>query len=214
MLSTIQDRIAELTRKFPSWDRDVAQFFEDSDSQNNIPNEEILDSFTDVLEQVLEYAKAEDGNYERAMSIFENYSCKEYVSRYIKLKLRTFENYKPLCDLAIKDIYKAKYCVDLLWTSYILRFNPHLVFDETVPLTEEQFKSVAMELDRFTDFCVDRGFCASAIAVELKENSGASEIICNYIAEKIDADFEKLKLNYVIHKISMCERAIDALSER
>ena len=213
MLSTLRNRIKEVTQKFPNWDKEVAQFF-GNNSQDSIPNEEILDNYTELLTQVLEYAKSEDGNFESAISIFDDYACQEYASRYIKLKLRTFENYKPLRKLAEKDIYKAKYCVDLLWSSYVLRFNPHLVFDDAVPLREEEFKSVAMQLDRFTDFCIDRGFCVSAIASELREDADFPDALCDYIAGKIDADFEKVKLNYIIHKLSMCERAIDELSER
>ena len=214
MLSTLQNRIKEVTQKFPNWDKEVAQFFEDNNSRDGTPNEEILDNYTELLTQVLEYAKSEEGSFESAISIFDDYACQEYASRYIKLKLRTFENYKPLRKLAEKDIYKAKYCVDLLWSSYVLRFNPHLVFDEAVPLREEEFKSVAMQLDRFTDYCIDRSFCASAIAVEIREDADFPEALCDYIAAKIDADFEKLKLNYIMHKLSICERAIDELSER
>lgn len=214
MLSAIQNKIKEITRKFPNWDKEVAQFFEEHNSQDGAPNEEMLDSFTELLTQILEYAKTDEGEYESVISLLDSYACQEYASRYIKLKLRTFENYNPLRKLAEKDIYKAKYCVDLIWSSYVLRFNPHLVFDEAVPLREDEFKSVAMQIDRFTDFCIDRSFCASAIASELREDSDFPEALCDYIAGKIDADFEKLKLNYIIHKLSMCERAIDELSER
>lgn len=214
MLSAIQNSIKEMTRKFPNWDKEVAQFFQEHNSQDGTPNEEMLDSFTELLTQILEYAKTEEGGYEKVISLLDSYACQEYASRYIKLKLRTFENFKPLRKLAENDIYKAKYCVDLIWSSYVLRFNPHLVFDEAVPLREDEFKSVAMQIDRFTDFCIDRSFCVSAIASELREDSDYPEALCDYIAGKIDADFEKLKLNYIIHKLSMCEQAIDELSER
>lgn len=214
MLSAIQNSINEITRKYPNWDKEVAQFFQENSSQDSAPNEEILDAFIELLNKILEYAKTEDGKCENAIGLLDGYACQEYASRYIKLKLRKFDNYKPLRQLAENDMYKAKCCVDLIWSSYVLRFNPNLLFDEAVPLQENEFKSMAMQIDRFTDFCVERSFCFSAIATELREDSDFPEVLCDYIAGKIDADFEKLKLNYIINKLSMCERAIDELSER
>lgn len=214
MLSAIQTSIKELTQKHPSWDRDVADFFEHGTTQDTNPDEEMLDNFTDLLSQIIEFAKSGELSSETAISLFDDYACKGYASKYIKLKLRTYNSYKALRELASTDIYKAKYCVDLIWSSYILRFNPHLVFDENVPLKEEEFKNVAVQLDRFTDFCIDRGYHISAIMFELKSDANFSDPLCEYIAEKIDSDFEKLKLNYIIHRISLCERAIDELSEK
>lgn len=213
MLSTIQSQIKELSRKFPNWDQEVTQFFEEDDADDITPNTKILDAFTEILSQLLEYSKTGEISNEEAIAAFDGFVCKNYVSKYIKIKLRTYESYKPLRDLAAQDIYKAKYCVDVIWSSYILRFNPRLTFDENIPLNEESFKIVAMQLDRFTDYCVDRGYHIDAISYELKNNAGFSDVLCDYIAGKIDESFEKLKLNVILHRLSMCEQAIDTLSE-
>lgn len=213
-MMSIQNKIKEMNKKFPDWDCKIAAFFENSDVQEGDLNEDMLDAFTDLLTSLIELVKTEEIAVEDAVSLLDDYACKRYATKYIKLKLRNYNNYKPLRELAEADIYKAKCCVDLMWSSYVLRFNPHLVFDDSVPLKEADFKNVAVQLDRFTDFCVDRSYSISAIIEELKEDADFGESLCEYIAEKIDKDFEKLKLNYIIHRLSVCERTLDELAEK
>lgn len=214
MLTSIQNKIKEMNAKFPDWDSNVAAFFESSTPRESGPDEDMLDAFTDLLTSLIELVKTGDIAVEDAVCLLDDYACQSYASKYIKFKLRSYNNYKPLRELAEADIYKAKCCVDLIWSSYVLRFNPHLVFDDSVPLKEADFKNVAAQLDRFTDFCVDRSYSFPAIIEELKEDANFGDILCEYIAGKIDADFEKLKLNYITHRLSMCERALDELSEK
>lgn len=213
MLSSIKSIISELNHSFPNWDTEITRFLEDDiDSEHPIDNK-ILDSFSEILNQSFKYVKLEGNTLDDIMSIFKDYDCKEFVSQYLNARLKTLESYKPLRDLEKDDIYKAKFCVDLMWSSFILRFNPYLSFDKNVPLSKADFKKVAKRLDQFTDLCISRGFCLLAIVEKLKEESCMSDSLCNYIAEKIDTDFEKLKLNYIIYKISNCEESIQKLSK-
>lgn len=212
MTTLINNKIKEMNQKYPNWDSVVAEFFENDNLPETAPNEDMLDAFTELLTSLVELAKNESLAIENIVSLLDDYACKDHAKKYIGLKLQRFNNYKPLRELAEVDIYKAKYCVDLIWNSYVLRFNPGLVFDETVPLEESDFKNVAVQLDRFTDFCVDRSFSLNAIIAEIKEDSCFVEPLCEYIAEKIDGDFEKLRLNYIIHRLSVCERTLDDLT--
>lgn len=214
MLTSIQNKIKEMNTKFPNWDCNVAAFFESSAPREGDPNEDMLDAFTDLLASLIEVVKTDDIAVEDAVCLLDDYACKSYAAKYITFKLRSYNNYKPLRELAEADIYKAKCCVDLIWSSYVLRFNPHLVFDDSVPLKEVDFKNLAAQLDRFTDFCVDRSYSFPAIIEELKDDANFGDVLCEYIAGKIDADFEKLKLNYIMRRLSVCERTLDELSEK
>ena len=132
----------------------------------------------------------------------------------VDTKLQVFRDYQPLRKLAKEDRYKAQYCIDLIWSSYIIRFNSHLEFDGNVPMDEENFKKVAIRLDRFADRCVSKLYHRESIVIELKEESYLPQDLCEYISDKIDGAFEQIKLNYIIYRLSAYEKVLGDLSKK
>lgn len=206
MLSRFQSYIRDLTNEIPNWDSDVLEILsEEVQLDDNDIKKESLEKFTELLKVIINDANSNDISIEEVLSLFEDYKCKEFAGIYIKRKMQTFNAFKVLKNLENKDSYKAKFCIDLIWNSYVLRYDPYLNVEAQSPISENEYAALASRLDAFVDMCIARQLCASAIGKELEEETGLSNEICRYIAEKIDGDLEKLKLNFIIEKLTSRE---------
>lgn len=214
MLTKITQAVTAFTRKYPKWDDVITNYFDSDDNEASAYDQAIMDEFSDILKDTIDVAKEHELDIQELGEVFKNFTCWPFLEKYIKIKLGTFYEYSPLRKIANEDIYKAKYCVDLMWSSYILRFNPHMVFDDQIPMNEEDFKGVASQLDRFTDRCISRQLHRSSVIIELKEDSNLPQTLCEYIADKIEMDYNQIKLNYIIYRLSICEKKVNALSEK
>ena len=210
MLSKFEKGIQELLNMNPDWDKEVTAFLENKNNTDNTDDNdtqrELLDKFTEVLEDIIEEANNSGIAIDEVVSLFEKKECYKFAKTYIKRKMQTFESFKVLRDLEKNDKIKAKFCIDLIWNSYILRYDPFLDFDSSSIISEKEYFSIGSCLDSFTDVCVVRLLCGSAISKELEEDSGLSTEICQYVAEKIDNDFEKIKLNYIVKRLSSIKK--------
>ena len=206
MLSRFQSYIRDLTNEIPNWDSDVLEILsEEVQLDDNDIKKESLEKFTELLKVIINEANSNDISIDEVLSLFEDYKCKEFAGIYIKRKMQTFNAFKVLKNLEKKDSYKAKFCIDLIWNSYVLRYDPYLNVEAQSPISENEYAALASRLDAFVDMCIARQLCASAIGKELEEETGLSNEICRYIAEKIDDDLEKLKLNFIIEKLTSRE---------
>lgn len=199
MLQKFQELIKDLTKRIPSWDHDVNVILNDEE-QEGIAHES-LSEFTDVLKTIVKLANENDIPPNDVISLFESCESYEHVKVFVNKKMLTYSNFKVLRELEKKDLYKAKYCVDLLWSSSVLRFNPYMEFDKNIPIGEKDYLGLAYHMDLFIEMCVARHLCHNAILIELSNETGVSAEMCEYIADKIDGDFEKLKLNFIIDRL-------------
>lgn len=202
MLSNMQNQIENLTKKIPNWDEIVANALNDEQTNDEEMQEGVLNSFTELLNSIVKQANENNITTDEVLSLFKDYNCYQFASAFIKRKMKLFDGFKALRDLEHEDLFKAKYCIDLIWNSYVIRFDPYLNIPSQSPISnEEDYVSVARCLDSFADMCVVRQLSASAIYKELKDETRLSDDICHYITDRIDKDFEKIKMNYIIDKL-------------
>lgn len=195
--------IQELSQLNSNWDDVLTSFLDDKNDTNaNKEQREVIKKFTELLDSIIEEANRSRISVDKVESLFDGKKCEKYAKSYIKRKMQTYDSFKALRDLDNKDRIKAKFCVDLIWDSNIIRYDPNIDFETQNLIEEKEYNSVVNSLDLFTDTCVVHSLCVSAICKELEKESGLSNEMCKYIAEKIDNDFEKLKLNYIIEKLT------------
>ncbi len=200
MLTVIKDSLKSLSNKYDNWDELIVETLEKEGENGEGIN--ALEEFTSILKRIIKMIKSEDLCIADVETLFESYGCKEYALRYINATLRTYHSFDSLRKLEIEDIYKAKRCVDQIWESYILRYNPYFSNPEGALLNDDEYRCVAKEIDRITDLCIEHNFHILAIIKQFQDKSGLSNELCRYISQKIDEDFEKLKLNYIIFNLS------------
>lgn len=212
MLSQIQNELETISAQYPNWDSEIAQYLSNNSTQNSAPAPALLDFFSSMLARIVDLSKENELSTNDVLALFSKYACCSFMSDHLQKKMRTYYNLKALRDLARIDIYKAKYCVDLIWSSYILRVDPQLTFDETVPLSKDDFQTASAQLYGFTHFCIDRRLCFSAIATELRENMKFTEALSDYIATKIDNSFNDLQLNFIVRRMFSLEETLNKLT--
>ncbi len=200
MLSLINGLLKGLSDKHQNWDKLIVGTLKNEEGNDKGIN--ALEDLTMVLKQIIEMLKNEDVSIDEIEKLFEEYECKEYAIRYINTILRTYHSFDALRNLEKDDIYKAKQCVDQIWESYILRFNPYYDNQENILLKESEYKSVAREIERITEVCIEHNFHVFAILKQFEDKSGLSSELCGYISKKVDMDFEKLQLSYIIYNLS------------
>ena len=200
MLARINGLLKGMSDKYLAWDELIVETLKNETGDEKGVN--ALEELTSILKQVIEMLKNEDVHIEDVEKLFESYKCKEYAIKYINVILRTYHSFDALRKLEKDDIYKAKKCVDQIWESYILRYNPYFDNQENVLLNENEYKNVAREIDRITDLCLEHNFHVFAISKQFEDKSGLSSELCGYISKKIDEDFEKLKLSYIIYNLT------------
>lgn len=213
-MKKLKKLIDEFSSKYPQWDEIVAEFLDSDDEEPKPQDQEIMDEFSEILEKIVDVAKAEDLTTEDMSAAFEDLACREFIQKYISLKMESYFNYAPLRKLSAEDSFKAQFCIDLIWSSYIVRFNSHMIFDEKVPMNEEDYKTVSVQLDRFVDRCISRQLHRTAVIIDLKEESHLSQEICEYIVDKFEKDYNQIRLNYIIYRLSSCEKSIRDLAEK
>ena len=199
MLTLINDLLKKISNKYPDWDKLIVETLKNNEESNKGSN--VLEELTSVLKKIIEMLKNEEVCIEDVESLFQNYECKEYAIRYINTFLRIYHNFDALRKLEKDDIYKAKKCIDEIWESYILRYNPYFDNQENALLSNDQYRTVAREIDRITDLCIEHNFHIFAISKQFEDKTGLSSELCSYISKKIDDDFEKLKLSYIIYNL-------------
>lgn len=89
-----------------------------------------------------------------------------------------------------------------------------MVFDDRIPMDENSFKSAATQLDLFIDRCIARQLVKSAVVIDLEEESHLPKVICEYIADKFETDYEQIRTNYIIYRLSSHEKAIKELTKK
>lgn len=199
MLNLINDLFKGLENKHPDWDEIIVKILENEEKAENSVS--ILEELTSILNQVIEMIKKEDVSKEEVDVLFQEYKCKDYAIRYVNAVLQTYYNFDALRKLEQDDIYKAKKCIDQIWESYILRYNPYFINQDNLLLSDTEYRNVAKEIDRITDFCIERNFHVFAISKQFEDKSGLSSELCDYVSKRMDEDFEKLKLSYVIYNL-------------
>ena len=213
MLTRLIKTIEVFSEKYPKWDEVIANFFNSDNDEVSSHDQAVMDEFSDILMETVNIAKNNNIEIQELASIFGDFVCWPFIEKFIAVKLGSFYEYLPLRKIANEDSYKAKYCIDLIWSSYIVRFDSHMVFDDRIPMSEDDFKGVAVQLDRFTDRCISRQLHRSSVIIELQEDSNLPQTLCEYVADKFETDYHQIRLNYIIYRLSSCEKAIKELRD-
>ena len=201
MLTNFKKQIDTLTEKMPDWDERVFDFLSNNEEENK-SGQKAIEELTIILDEVIKYAKQNDIPIDEVTFLFKGKKSEKYIIAYIQNYMDKYNDYKALRELEKSDQFMAKYCVDMIWSNYILRYDPFEDFKSNIQIDNESFNAIAIQLDAFVDRCISQLLTERAMSKALMDDSGLSENLCRYIADLINNDFEKLKLNYIVSMIN------------
>lgn len=126
------------------------------------------------------------------------------ITLYIEGILKPYFAAAPLRVSEVKDGEWTKKIIEEIFLNTILRFNPDMIdrYAEYGFNSEDAFTEYISTLDVLCSFVVERNFCYETIEEVVYSHLRLSKANCKIIATLIDSNFDKLKINYIIEKLS------------
>ncbi len=197
MAKIVEQLIEEVAAAHPQWDTQVLEAL-DGEKKRSEEVDAAFRAFHAAMRTLTQKIISGEVEEAAAKQAFENYQCKKRVVQYINRGLERYHAVDSLRALEKEDAYRAKKCVDQIWESYVFRFDPYFDAKENGYLEEEGYKSVAVQIDRITQVCVEYNLHLSAICQRIREEFGLSPMLCEHLAAKINEDLDRLKLTYIL----------------
>lgn len=202
MFSEILRELTMLDEVNAEWEEILLQ--QESDDLEHLDQSDVAmdlsNRFRSIIDQTCNIIKENDVQEDTIQDIFSQRRIAPLAQKLINQRLYHYNKFEYLRKTERENPFKARQIFDLLWTQYVLRIKKQGSFDPPFPMDEDTYKTLAVELDTFTDFCVSRQMHIDSIFEQLKDISQLSHDLCTYISQTIDKDFEKLKLNYLINQ--------------
>lgn len=172
----------------------------DLDSEERV--EEQFNSFFEVYrEDVIE------GN-SKAKKEVEKFINNDLVfSNLNKSVEETLANYRASASIRAmekKNLAKTKKHIEEIFKKAVLRFYPEII-DEYMQYGFESYDAFTVFLNTFTSLCefiVERNFYYNSIMNAIHDNMRVSDELCEHISSLLDENFEKLKLNLILKKLT------------
>lgn len=199
MLAKLKASINELTPN------DQAALKKYSDNQDGTIEEAVIDRFNEILEMA--YLGIKNGDFDEieVSKLFSD-ELQERVRSILSSRLKLFRDFSALRDMEKEKRIRAEYLVDSIWEQFVVRYSPEFEIDDIDGVSSDAISSLMDALDFISEMCVIRGYSYKAIVSEVKEQTDVSAEMSDYIARKINKDFEKLQLNYIVRSIRLVER--------
>lgn len=155
----------------------------------NTYKEDIIDDKASVMKQV--------------EKIINNDLLFSDLNEYIDKILEAYNAINPLRVLEIQDIQKAKKLVDIIFDQVILRLNPNVQdrYAEFGLGNQEEFFNVGGVLNSICTVIVSQNLHKDAMSGMIRFNTRLSREISEYISDKIDQNFESLKMQLILKKL-------------
>ena len=213
-MNEIMKSLEVLNTNYPHWDNTVFNYYEDNDQlDHNSPElKNTLESFYHLIKAIISNAKKSNLTEDQIFAPFQTFKCKKIIHVFVYRKLRLYWATIPLAELEKKNVYAAESLVDIIWDQYVVRFSSHKLETFEYPISEEEFKTLCQEIDRFADECIQSELSAPAIYTKLTTETNLSPSLSQYLTNKIDRDWTELELNFIITQLQTLQNTLKKIN--
>lgn len=198
MQREIKNKIDLLNKQDPAWQKRITDYLKDQDSSQL--DADLLQAFYELLSIVYNGFKEESLEREDTLSVFDD-ELRKQVGHMVDNRLNSYYTFMPLRLKESDSIIQIEQFVDNIWAQFVLRFNPKITKENDLNINEEQVVALMAGIDSLAMHCVSRLLTYNGIVELIAEKTEMGEEFCNYLARKIDKDFNELRLNYLVRKI-------------
>ena len=95
--------------------------------------------------------------------------------------------------------------IDLLWPQYIVKRNPAFKLDKSrysFHVSEEEIEEFVITLAAIVDHCISTLLNYEGMIYIIRRQTGLSEEMSSYIARKIERNYEELRINFIIKRLT------------
>lgn len=174
------------------------------DYNGDIPYEitEAFSNVCDYLREVLPMENKED--IEKVRSYFgKEEAVFQELLNYVKGKMKGYYRMAPIRELEKTSPDTVTNILGQILDNFVFRFDPRFcrTYYEELGFKElTDLYGVAITLDSLVSFVVKDNYTKEAIGAFLAEITYMSKTTCEYLAEKIDQNFEQLKLTIILNQ--------------
>ena len=123
--------------------------------------------------------------------------------------LRLYREFSVLRELENRDAAALRGMLSIIYQKYIVRFEPkYITHMATEKYNEEVLINVANRIGNLTDFYVSRSYTVQGMVKDLRDETGLSQVNCEYWADLIEQNYLALKLNYIIEELNGIKRSL------
>lgn len=205
-IAKFQTMLKNLNNKYPDVIENLAQCAENPEAE--IP-EHIQPSIKELDKLVRDACveiRRENLDEEEFIALFpENIQAE--IQKLAEPRLRVFHAFTPLRNLYRESPSRAEYLVDQIWQYYVIRFDPDRRIERPSGITDDDMSKLEGVLDSFAEFCIARTLHYNGMLKKIKELSNMPDGLCEYIARKVDKDYQELRMNYLIEQLYNREEA-------
>lgn len=198
MMENILKMIEEMDQTLPEWRESVKNYYKKTSDEIS---DEHMEGYADLLNRICDEITSGTLDESDAIEVFHDEELKGYVQKTIFEKLRPFRAFAPIRKHEKENLSAIKYMFDVMWEQYVVRFNPKINIDPVDSITEDEIGEIMRTMDALADFCVSRTYSYEGILDEISTRFRISDELSEYLAKRIDRDYQKIQMNYLIRRI-------------
>lgn len=202
------NRISELIGKLYSIDEQWELSLTDEKRSGGEQSDREIGRLISTLRQEMKEEEADEvKKYLRQMNLKEE--TVEILVKKAENILRLYRAFSVLRELENRDVAALRGMLSIIYQKYIVRFEPrYMPHIATEKYNEEALINVANRIGNLTDFYVSRSYTVQGMVKDLRDETGLSQVNCEYWADLIEQNYLALKLNYIIEELNGIKRSL------
>lgn len=187
------------------WKQKLNDYLKDEDIELDNKSRNCIEDFLMVCME--EIKDNESSNLQKVEKKINNDLLYKNIRGYLDSLLLPFYAFAPLRTLEVKDYNRAAEVIGQIFQQTILRFNPNIFqdFDKYGFDNGDVFADFLNAQASICSFAVRKNMCYGAIEDFIYSQTRLSRKLCKYMTSLIDNNFDALKINYIIEKITLLE---------
>lgn len=202
MNEQVQKNVNHFKEQFPDWENMLKSYL--TDGSNDIDSAAV-EGFWKLINLLCEAIKDEQCSLDEASKLFGADLQKE-LDRLFHSRLRPFFS----CGLVRRNEEEKRIqledLIDEIWQQRIVRRNPNYQFEqksiEGLTASTEELGEFVTTLSAIVDHCVSRLLNYDGMVYTIARQTRISQELSQYIARKIERDYEELRCNYIIKTLT------------
>lgn len=200
----IQKIVQLLDRQDSDWRQHVK-----TSNESSIENvAQFREYVTDLLFEIREYIKYEDSL--KVNEIYDRIGDDDLSDSLVGQAETLLIHYKAMAPLRILEKEDFQLCNDFLkyaMENYVCRLDINCLnsFSQYKFANCKEMQKTLESIDMLSDYYVKSSFSAQTIRQDFYDETGLSQLICDYYAKLIDLNYQNIKLNIILEKMEALE---------
>ena len=189
-------------KQYPNWESVLKSYFAEGENGTDTV---AINEFWRIFNLLWEEIKLEQCSLDEASKLF-GADFEPEMERLLRGRLRPFF----ACALVRRNEKEKRIqledLIDELWQQCVVRRNPSYQFNqkltEELTASQEELEEFTSTLSAIVGHCISRLLNYDGMVFTIVKQTGISKELSQYIARKIDRDYEELRCNYIIQALT------------